>query len=276
MALGPYAGKETGELALLRELLGRLDPGTILLTDRYFCSYFMIALLLLGQRDFVARLHHRRKTDYATAKSLGKGDWLVRWLRPTRPDWMDPEQYATMPESIEVRLVEFPVCEPGFRPRRISVVTTLTDVSEYPKDDIAALYRQRWLVELDIRAIKTTMGMDVVRAKTPSMVRREIWSCLLAYNLIRKSILQSAHHTGRSPRELSFAAALQMTAATWEVQAVLEVAGHLDADLGSRLALAHLTSLATLRVGHRPGHRRAAVVASSRGRSSAVRSPTSC
>jgi len=93
-------------------------------------------------------------------------------------------------------------------------VTTLTDAKQYPREDIAELYRKRWLAELDIRAIKQTMGMDVLRCKSPAMVRKEIWTCLLAYNLIRTAMLQSAHEAGLSPRKLSFTAAMDAVAAS--------------------------------------------------------------
>jgi hypothetical protein len=96
MAMGPYAGKETGELALLRQLLDQLGPDDILLTDRYFCSYFMIALLLERNVDFVARLHHGRKEDAYRIKRLGKDDYLIEWRRPQKPTWMDQETYDRM------------------------------------------------------------------------------------------------------------------------------------------------------------------------------------
>jgi putative transposase len=253
MAMGPYSGKETGEPALFRELLPQVDPRTILLTDRYYCSYFLIALVLLGRRDFVTRLHQCRKIDFHKARRLGDGDWLVEWTRPQRPDWMDEETYAQVPESIRLRLIEVQVRQRGFRVDRFTVVTTLMDPREYPKEEIAALYRKRWLAELDIRAIKATLGMDVLRAKTPAMVRREIWTCLLAYNLIRKSILQSASEAGLSPRELSFAAAMQTIVSSLEVLAVLELAPCLNADFAARLVTGQLESLPHQTVGHRPG-----------------------
>jgi len=250
--IGPYSGKETGEPALFRELLDGVDPNTIVLTDRYYCSYFLIALVLLGRRDFVTRLHQRRKTDFRKAERLGKGDWLVEWTRPQKPEWMEDAAYDQIPHSMKLRLIEVHVHEPGFRADSFFVVTTLTDSCEYPKDEIAALYRQRWLVELDIRTIKITLGIDVLRCKTPEMVRRELWTCLLAYNLIRKSILQSAHQAGRSPRELSFTTAMQTVAASLELLAVLECAPTLDADFVARLVAAQLESLPDQIVGHRP------------------------
>ncbi len=105
----------------------------------------------------------------------------------------------------------------GFRVESFVVVTMLTDAEQYTPAEIAELYGFRWLQELDIRAIKMTMGMDILRCKTPAMVRKEIWTCLLAYNLIRRAMLQSAQGSGQSPRHLSFSAALQVIAASWQV-----------------------------------------------------------
>ena len=246
MAMGPYSGKETGESALLRELLAGLDPRDILLIDRLHCSYFTIASVLLGKGDFVARLHQSRKTDFRKGKRLGRGDYLVTWTRPDRPDWMDEATYEQIPKTITVRLVEVKVDEPGFRTESFQVVTTLTDAKRYTKDEIASLYRKRWLVELDIRAIKQTLGMDILRCKTPGMVRKEIWTCLLAYNSIRKAMLQAAHAAGVSPRELSFANAMTTIAASF---ATLPVADDATAE---RLIEAQLTALAEQIVGNRP------------------------
>ncbi len=246
MALGPYAGKETGEPALFRELLEGVDPRTIFLADRYYCSYFLIALALLGRRDFVVRLHQCRKTDFNERRRLGEGDHLVEWKRPAKPDWMDHAVYEQIPKSITLRLVEVQVHEPGFRVESLTVVTTLTDADEYPREEIALLYRQRWLAELDIRAIKQTMGMDVLRCKSPAMVRKEIWTCLLAYNLVRKTMLQAAHAANRSPRELSFTTAMQTIAAS------LGTLTWVDEGHATRLIAAQLASLAEQTVGNRP------------------------
>ena len=192
MAIGPCTGKETGELALMRQLLDQLDPNDILLTDRYFCSYFMIALLLDQNIDFVARLHHARKQNTYKTKRLAKKDYLVEWQRPKKPAWMDKETYDQTPKSLTLRQVEVDVEEPGFRVDSLVVVTTLTDAKAHTAVDISELYFQRWHVELDIRATKCTLGMDVLRCKSPEMVRKEIWTCLLAYNLIRRTMLQAA------------------------------------------------------------------------------------
>ena len=246
MAMGPYKGKETGETALFRALFDGLEAGDIVLGDRCYCSYFLIALLQELGIDFVVRLHQARTADFRRGQRLGKGDHRVEWIRPARPAWMDEETYNRMPASIELREVLVQVDQPGFRSESFVVVTTLCDAKEYPAEEIAELYRGRWLAELDIRTIKITLDMDVLRCKTPEMVRREIWTHLLAYNLIRRSILQSAEASGCSPRELSFTAAMQSIAASWIV-AVLS-----DRSTFSVLVETHLVNLAGHRVGNRP------------------------
>jgi hypothetical protein len=246
MEMGPYQGKETGETALFRALLKRLSPGDIVLADRYYCSYFMIALLRELGIDCVFRLHQQRSADFRRGQRLGAGDHIVTWARPPKPAWMDQETYERMPESLSLREVRVSVQQPGFRVQQFVAVTTLTDADAYSQADIAELYHQRWLAELDIRAIKISLGMDVLRCKSPEMVRREIWTCLLAYNLIRQAMLQAALASGQSPRQLSFTAALQKIAASWSVLAVSNEA------TAVLVIEVHLRALAGHRVGDRP------------------------
>jgi putative transposase len=246
MEMGPYSGKETGETALLRQLFDRLRPGDILLADRYYCSYFMIALLRELGVDFVVRLHQCRGTDFRYGDRLGRGDHIAIWQRPARPEWMAPETYERIPPYLRVREVQVQVHQPGFRVESLVVATTLTDAETYSQEDLAELYHQRWLVELDIRTIKITLGMDVLRCKTAEMVRREIWTCLLAYNLIRKAMLQAALEAGRCPRQLSFTAAMQKIAAAWVTIVVCAEA------IALSLMEVHLSDMATHQVGDRP------------------------
>jgi putative transposase len=247
MAMGPYAGKETGETALLRGLLQQLGERDILLGDRYYCSYFLIALLQELHIDFVVRLHQRRATDFRRGQRLGAQDHLVTWSKPAKPDWMDAATYARMPDSIEVRELQVRVNQPGYRTRSLVVVTTLIDAKEYTRDDIAELYHLRWLVELDIRVIKVTLKMDVLRCRSAAMVRREIWVCLLAYNLIRQTMLEAALLGERSPRELSFTAALQKIEAAWAILSTCHEELHV------RLVGIQLNDMATNLIGDRPG-----------------------
>ena len=246
MALGPYQGKETGELALFRQLLDRIRQGDVILADRYFCTYFLFAALRLLDADLVARLHQLRIEDDPHARMLGRGDHLVAWQRPQQPDWMDDETYASMPKSIEIRLVKTTIHQKGFRTRSLTVATTLTDSTEYTAADLSELYRQRWLAEIDIRSIKSTMEMDVLRCKSPETVRRELWTALLAYNLIRQSMVTASLQSQCSPRQLSFAAALQKVATS------LKTAYLLNAEQLTQMIAAHLKAMVHNIVGDRP------------------------
>jgi putative transposase len=246
MAMGPAIGKETGETALFRQRLPRLQPGDVFVADRYLCSYFMVALAQQNGIDAVIRQHQRRITDFRRGRSLGQADHLTRWRRPARPEWMDVETYEQMPEFLDMRELRVHVHQPGFRTEAFVVVTTLTDHHTYSSRDIAELYHKRWLVELDIRTIKTSMGMDVLRCRSPHMIRNEIWTGLLAYNLIRKMILEAAIAADVSPRALSFTAAMQAIAAGWAAVLLLNEAVQVQ------LIDMYLYNLRGYPVGHRP------------------------
>jgi hypothetical protein len=249
MACGPYAGKETGEPALLRKLFDTLSPGDVLLGDRYYCGWFMLALLQELGIDFVVRLHQLRDVDFQKGRRLGKGDHVVSWPKPAKPAWMDQETYDRLPQQLEVREVRVNVNVPGFRAESLVVVTSLLDLNDCSRDELASLYRKRWTVELHFRDIKSAMNLDVLRCKSPAMVRQELWTGLLAYNLIRQSILQSAASAERLPDELSFTAAMQMLANTWLTAAVVVEANFDSTHPLVALRVAHGGSH---RVGNRP------------------------
>ena len=126
-----------------------------------------------------------------------------------------------MPKQIEIRLVDIVIDQPGFRSKKFTIATTMLQREVFTRDWLMSVYRSRWLVELDIRAIKCSLGMDIVRAKTPAMVQTEIWSCLLAYNLIRMKMLQSCAANGRMPRTLSFTTTMQLLANNWILASVM-------------------------------------------------------
>ena len=246
-AFGPYAGKETGETALLRQLFEQLRRGDVVVADRYHCSYFMIALMRQNGVDAAFRLHQKRKYDFRRGRRLGRQDHVVEWRRPQRPTWMDEATYATILETLTVRELRFQVDNPGYRTRAIIVATTLIDDSAYSKDDIADLYHQRWHAELDLRSIKQTLGMEMLVCKTPALARKELWAHLLGYNLARKVAAQAACEHGLCPRQLSFAAAVQ----------TLEAFAHLLLAVESerRLQVGHdlFAAIAAHRVSNRPG-----------------------
>jgi hypothetical protein len=243
--VGPYSGKGTGETALLWKLLHVLCPGDILIADSYYCTYWLLAACRQRGVHVVMRNHHLRDDAPADARRLVKGQCVATWTRPQRPDWMDEATYNAMPAVIEVRLVESSNEQPGQRTEKLTIATTLLDHQLYDAGWLAGIYRGRWRVELDIRAIKVTLGMDILRAKTPEMVRTELWSCLLVYNLIRQSMLQAAVASGRACRTLSLTATLQILGNLWLVSAIHHA--------GAELRELFQTHQVTIKVGHRPG-----------------------
>jgi len=215
IAVGPYTGKKTGETALLRSLLDSLHEGDLVVFDRYFCSYMMLALLSMRGVQACTRLHQRRRSDFRRGRRLGDYDHLVTWTRPQRPAWMSEELYAQIPQTITLRELQFVVSRPGYRSKVITVITTLTDPVAYPKEEVATLFGYRWNVELDIRAIKQTLHLDHIQCKSPAMVLLQLWVTLLAYNLIRTLIATAAAMHGKQPRQLGFTLACQTVLASW-------------------------------------------------------------
>ncbi len=247
LALGPYQGKETGETALFRALWDTLEPGEIVLGDRYFGSFFGIAGLRQRGVDGLFRMHQRRKYDFRRGRRLGIEDHVVVWTKPARPGWMDEETYAQVPEGLEVRELRVTVAQPGFRVNELVLVTTMLDAERYTEGEIADLFLQRWDIELDLRSIKDVLQMDVLRCKTPEMVRKEILMHLLAYNLIRGVMARAAEAHDEQPRHLSFKGALQTMTAFQDAlrQATPRVRGVLLKEM--------LEAIASHRVGDRFG-----------------------
>jgi len=247
VAIGPYAGKETGENALLRGLLATFDKNDVVVFDRYYGSFMMLALLWQRGLHVCARRHQLRHSDFRRGRRLGPGDHLITWTRPQRPRWMSPEQYDQIPETLTLREVQFQVTVPGRRVETITIITTLTDAQTHSREDLAELYGFRWNAELDIRQIKQTLHLDHVRCKTPPMVRRELWVTLLAYNLIRKVIAMSAAAHKKQPRHLGFTLACQSILASWMI---LSTGTCRDSRALYLMLLAHI---AANEVANRPG-----------------------
>lgn len=246
VAFAPQKGKKTGENSLLRTILDTFCLGDIALFDRYFSGYFDFALLWLRGVDTVARGHQIRKRDFRKGQRLGRLDHVVIWTKPQRPEWMDIDTYETIPRFLRIREVAVTIAQKGFRVKRLIVQTTLIDADFASSSDLAQLYRSRWHVELDLRALKITLGMDILTCKTPEMVRKEIWARLLAYNLLRGLMTQAAFDLGANPRDLSFKGALTYLR---EIAAQLQCAA--DAKL-VELRAALLIAIETNRVNDRP------------------------
>jgi hypothetical protein len=236
-AIGRFNGKGGDEQTLLRSIQDTFQPGEIILGDAFFATYFFIATLQTRGIDMLMEQQgaRRRTTDFRCGQKLGKRDHLIIINKPKiRPGWMTETQYDAAPVSITVR---------EFRAGGKVMVTTLSCSKNYPKDALKLLYQSRWHVELDIRNIKDTMDMNVLSCKTPDMVRKEIWVYLLAYNLIRLMMAQSALLADIRPRAISFKHCLQL----WLIY--LQQSQNLDDDMLESL----LQMMAQQRVGNRAG-----------------------
>lgn len=249
LAVAPFQGKETGESALLRSMLGSLASGDIAVMDRYYCSFMMIALLLAQGTHVCARKHHLRHSDFRRGKRLGKYDHVIVWTRPQRPKWMDQETYDKIPETLELREIRFNIVVPGRRTRTIDVITTLIDADEYTKQDIAELYGFRWNSELDIRSIKSNLNLAHVRCKSPEMVHSEVWTTILAYNLIRTTAAGAALLHDKQPRQISFTSTCQYVLASWMQLST----GSVSPTSLSDYLLTLLEQIARCEVANRPG-----------------------
>jgi hypothetical protein len=244
--MGPYQGKRTSELALLRQVIDEFGRGDIALADRFFCSYWTIAAWRARGVDVVVRLHQCRTADFRRGRRLGPEDHLVTWPKPAQPpDWMSRAEYEAMPAELTVREFRVRVKDPTKRVRRLVVVTTLTDAKRYPAKELGGLFRQRWHAELDLRALKSEMEMEALRTKSPEMVRKEVAMHLLAYNLIRGIMAEAGRAGDVTPRRLSFTGAVH-TVSAFEAVHLYDPA-RIRADLPRLLEL-----VVQKRVGDRP------------------------
>ena len=237
------------ELTLLRRMFNVLKPGDVLLGDRLFCSYVDIALLRERGIDSVTRLHVSRCKDMRKGIYLGPCDRLVEWRRPTkRPRHLTPEEWATVPETMTMRILRYRSEKPGFRSREVNLATTLLDSDETSVEQLAGLYRDRWRAELNLRTLKTTMSMSRLHTKSPDMVRKEVAMYVVGYNLIRWIMWQAAERHDVDPARLSHAGTLD------RVMAMLPYLQALGGGRRGRALYARLLAfIASDRLPNRPG-----------------------
>jgi hypothetical protein len=182
-----------------------LNPGDLLLADRYYSTYAIVACLKLKGVAFISRNHPQKKADFRKGLKLGAKDHLIEWIKPKRkPVWMSTDEYEQLPDTLTVR--EFSV-------GGVVYVSTLLEADIYSKKELANLYKERWKIELDLRTLKTDLKMEMLRCKSPDMVEKEIATRFMAYNLIRGSIAESANKQGGIARQISFKAAVQLLGA---------------------------------------------------------------
>ena len=249
LKIAKYAGKGQGEVTLLHKMLDLFTAGDVLLADALMCNFRVLFSFQERGVDVVTRLNKaHRKADFRCGKRLGKEDHLVKWRKPSRRRSLDRDLYNSMPEYITVREARVRIDHPGFRTKSMVIVTTLLDPVAYTKKDLANLYRERWNNELDLRTLKSVMQMECLRGKTPELVRKEIWTHVLAYNLIRAIMAQAATKSSMLPRTISFKGTLQTLEA---FQPVIALVGH-DSAMKTKLYQQLLDAIVLHRVADRP------------------------
>jgi hypothetical protein len=206
-ALGPLKGKGTGELSLFRQLANQFQPGDVLLADSLYATYWNVAQAVANGVDVVIRYPaSRAPASFSGHRTDNLREW---WAKPARPEWMSVREYKRMPRFLVLRAVKVRVPHVGFRTKQFVLITTLTDAQAVTGADLADLYRRRWQAELNLRSLKQTLQMDILRGRSPDIVSKEVWAHLLIYNIVRTIMAHAARSESLRPDEISFTGALQ-------------------------------------------------------------------
>jgi hypothetical protein len=210
------------ELTLLQLLWQHLRPDDVLLADRGFCSWGLLAQCQRRHIHAVFRVRGSRRTDWRRGQRLSKVERLVTWTKPSlRPRTVDKAEWSDLPAQLTLRVVRCQLRIPGFRTQKVVLVTTLLDCAKYPPSALSALYRRRWEMELTLRHLKTTLQMEHLSCLTPENIERELRFHLLVYNLVRRLMLEAARRHRVPLTRVSFAGAL--AAARRTAEALLQV-----------------------------------------------------
>ena len=193
--LAPYQGKGTGEISLFRSMLNTINKDDLVIADRLYPSYQMLATLMQKGAKFISKQHRQHKYNFEHGRYISKYDRIITWHKPVVKGRLSAEEHNALPERIEVRM---------FKVGNEVYVTNLMDEKPFTRKKLVSLYRKRWNVELDLRNIKQVMGMDILKCKSPSMIRKEIAVTMLAYNLICFYIMSASKFMSVSRRNMSF------------------------------------------------------------------------
>jgi hypothetical protein len=245
--------KKSHELPMLRQQWGTFNPGDIFLGDKGFCSYYDVFKLADKGVDSVITLAKRKRVTSKDADHiLGEDDLLIHWPKPkwTKHLSYSKDEWQALPEKLVLRQIKVSVKEPGFRTQSFHIITTLTDSSTYSAKAIADLYFRRWDIELFFRDIKTTMGMDILRCKSPSMIRKELLMHFIVYNCLRLLMLKAADKVDVPVRMISFKASVQALR-QWEPLLKSELSSQEQTRLLSLLCDSIAASVVHLRPGRR-------------------------
>jgi hypothetical protein len=244
-ALSRWSGKGNGEQSLFRSLWDQFQSGDVLLADRLYGAFFTMARARARGVDVVTRpAAGRAAVWFRGRRADNRRLW---WHKPERPEWLSRREYDQLPQWLRLRAMRVLVRQPGFRTRRLVLVTTLTDAAAVTGADLADLYRRRWQAELHLRSLKQSLQMDILRGHSPEMVRKEIWAHLLVYNLVRLVMVQAAAAAGVRADEVSFTGALQTVNAFLPEMRAVQTAEETQA-----LREVLLWAVGEHRVGNRP------------------------
>lgn len=200
-AVGPMQGKCSGEQALLREISGSLCKNDLLLADALHSTWWAVQMLAQRGVDVVMPNDGRRRVDFSEGRLHNESDHVVWWPKPKRVSWIGKAHYEQMPAGVWVREV---------RVNGTIIVTTLLESAQISAEELAALYAMRWNIEVDFRTLKVAMNMDVLRCKSPNMVKKEIAVYFLTYNLVRWTMVRAAKLVKVPARDLSFTSARRL------------------------------------------------------------------
>lgn len=245
--------KKSSELLMLRKQWDTFNAGDIFLGDKGYCSYYDVSKLSDKGVDSVFTLAKRKLVSAQDADQiLGEDDLLIHWPKPkwTKCLSYNKDEWLALPEKLVLRQIKVSVKEPGFRTRYFHIITTLTDTNTYSAEAISDLYFQRWDIELFFRDIKTTMGMDILRCKSPSMIRKELLMHFIVYNCLRLLMLKAADKANLPVRWISFKASVQ-SLRQWEPLLKSELSTHEQYRLVSLLYESIAASVINVRLGRR-------------------------
>ena len=227
----------THDLAEAGKLHRYLRPGDILIADRAFESFVHLAMLIGIGVHAIFPAHQKRRIDFRCKRRLrsrgkprsrrqktrrsellydrqvigkcGPRDQIVRWLKPaSKPRWLSRKLFESLPDIMVVRELRRELRMDDGRRLEITLITTLLDEVRYPAQELVAALKARWAVELNLRHLKTTMKMNVLRSKTVAGVQREIWMYAIIYNAVRLVMLEAAAGQQVAVDRISFADAL--------------------------------------------------------------------
>jgi hypothetical protein len=241
-----YSGKGTGEISLLRNNLDIFRNGDIVVMDALYCSFATIALLKQRGVDVIVRMSGSRLLDDGDWACLDSGDGIITWKRHPSPKLPEGFTLDDFLETLDVRVIRYHVKNEEEQSETFVLVTTLLDESVFPKDEIVEVYHKRCNIETDIRTLKGTLSLDMVRCLTPDNVEREVWTTILGYNLVRRLAAAAAYVTDTKPREISFTGTWNRVSAGWSLRSGKSCVSD---DVMQRT----LKDIAKYRVGNRPG-----------------------